>query len=145
MKIVFDGQKDNDICEIIVKCYQTRLEIMRLLSVYNKQDMLIACINNETHRLHPSELYCIEAVNKSIFLCGEDMVYKSKNKLYELETILHTHDFIRVAKSRIINLSKLKSYVSVSNARIEAILTNGKRVIISRKYVDDFKTRIGAK
>jgi len=143
MKIIIQEPKDGDEDEIIVKCHNLSPEIIQLLNKLRPQDLLIAYINNEVHRLHPSDIYYIEAVNNKTFLYGEARVYESKHKLYELEEMLQVNDFLRVSKSLIINMNKLKSFAPVLSGRLEAVLTNGERVIISRQYVSALKMHIG--
>ncbi|MCL2527893.1 MAG: LytTR family transcriptional regulator [Defluviitaleaceae bacterium] len=143
MKIIIEIPKDGDEDEIIVRCRNLSPEIVQMLNKIRPQELLIAYINNEVHRLHPSDVFYIESVNNKTFLYGEANVYESKHKLYELEEMLQNNDFLRVSKSLIINLNKLKSFSPAISGRLEAILTNGERIIISRQYVSALKTHIG--
>jgi len=129
--------------EIILKCRELSPEIVQLLNMLKAQGSLIAYIDNEIHKLQPSDIYYIETVNNKSFLYGETKVYESKSKLYELEEMLLNSNFLRVAKSLIINLNKLRSFSPVLSGRMEAVLTNGERVTISRQYVGILKERLG--
>ena len=80
--------------------------------------------------------------NKTFFYCREE-VYEAKQKLYELEESLENSDLLRVSKSVMLNLSKIKCLSPALNGRFEAILDNGERVIISRQYVAGLKKRLG--
>lgn len=143
MKITIEEPKIGENDEIIIKCHHLNPEIMHLLSKLKSQNTLIAYIDNEIHRLLPSSIYYIESVNNKTFLYASDATYESKHKLYELEEILQSHDFLRVSKSFIINIDKIKSFVPVFSGRLEAVLTNGERVVISRQYVNALKERLG--
>ena len=143
MKIIIQEPKDGEEDEIIIKCRDISPEIMQLLNKLKTQELLIAYVGNEIHRLHPSDIYYVESINNKTFLYGQDKVYESKLKLYELEELLRFNDFLRVAKSFIINLSKLKSVTPVLSGRLEAVLANGERVIISRQYVGALKEYLG--
>jgi len=143
MKITIQEPRDGEEEEIIVKCRDISPEIVQLLNKLKTRGLLIAYIDNEIHRLHPLDIYYVEAVNNKTFLYGETQVYESKLKLYELEEILQSNDFLRVAKSLIINLTKLKSFAPVLSGRLEAVLTNNERVTISRQYVSVLKERLG--
>ena len=66
-----------------------------------------------------------------------------KSKLYELEEELPARDFMRSAKSTILNLNKIKSLTPAFGGRFEALLKNGDKVIISRQYVNVLKERLG--
>jgi len=52
-------------------------------------------------------------------------------------------DFLRISKSTIVNLSKVKSLTPSLSGRLEAALFNGEKVIISRQYVVGLKTKFG--
>jgi len=145
MKIIIQEPKIGEEDEIIVKCRSISPEIVQLLNKLKSQDqdMLIAYIDNEIHRLHPADIYYVEAVDNKTFLYSETCVYESKLRLYELEEMLHSNDFLRIAKSLIINLNKLKSFTPVLSGRLEAVLANGERVTVSRQYVGILKERLG--
>jgi len=143
MKIIIQEPNHGEEDEIIVKCRNISPEIVQLLNKLRTQGSLIAHVDNEIHRLYPTDIYYVETVNNKSFLYGETRVYESKLKLYELEELLHHNDFLRVGKSLILNLNKLKSFAPVLSGRLEAVLSNGERVTISRQYVGVLKERLG--
>jgi len=104
--------------------------------------MLVGYIDNEIHRVSPLDIFYFEAVDKKTFIYCECDVYESKLKLYELEE-LAMNDFFRISKSVIVNLSKIKSLIPSFSGRVEAVLTNKERVIISRQYVSELKQTLG--
>jgi len=129
--------------EIIVLCHNMSPELLSVLnSLKTPSNMLVAYINNEIHRVNPSDIFYFEAVDKKTFIYGEHDVYDSKLKLYELEQLAMT-DFFRISKSVIVNLSKIKSLVPSFSGRVEAVLTNKEKVIISRQYVSELKKVLG--
>jgi DNA-binding LytR/AlgR family response regulator len=68
-----------------------------------------------------------------------------KQPLYQLEKILKQYQFIRIAKSYIVNLRKIR-YIRVTfNAKLACELTNGQIVYVTRSYVKKFKDAIGIK
>ena len=84
------------------------------------------------------DVFYIEAVDNKTFLYCKHEVYESKQKLYELEELAMS-DFLRISKSVIVNLSKIKSLSPSLSGRLEAVLMNGEKVIISRQYVNELK------
>ena len=104
--------------------------------------MLIANVGNEIHRVPPADVYYIETVDNKTFLYCENEMYETKQKLYELEE-LRINDFLRISKSVIVNLSKIKSLGPSMSGRLEATLKNGERVVISRQYVNELKRNLG--
>lgn len=143
MKIVIEELRDGEEEQILVKCRQMTPELLRVLALLKAQDVLVAYDGNEIHRIRPSGVYYIEVVDNKTFLYCKDKVYESKQKLYELEDDLTGSDFLRVSKSVIINLSKIKSLSPALSGRFEAALGNGEKVIISRQYVVDLKKKLG--
>ena len=85
--------------------------------------------------LDPHDVYYIEAVDNKVFLYTKDNVYESKWKLYEFERDFKNTEFFRASKSVILNRSKIKTLSPAFSGRLEALLLNGERVIISRQYV----------
>lgn len=77
----------------------------------------------------------MEAVDNNVFLYSSMQTYETKQKLYELESILKEKYFLRVSKSLIVNLMKIKSIKPALNGRYLAVLEDGEEIIISRKYV----------
>lgn len=143
MKIIIEEPQVGEEEQIIVRCRQVTPELLRALALVKAQDALVAYDGNEIHRVGPSDVYYIEAVDNKTFLYCRDKVLQSKQKLYELEEALANGDFLRVSKSVILNLSKIESLCPALNGRFEALLDNGEKVIISRQYMADLKKRLG--
>ncbi len=66
-----------------------------------------------------------------------------RSKLYELLDELPGWIFVRVSKSVILNINKMKSLTPAFGGRYEALLKNGEKVIISRQYVSSLKEVLG--
>ncbi|MCL2392613.1 MAG: LytTR family transcriptional regulator DNA-binding domain-containing protein [Oscillospiraceae bacterium] len=144
MKIIIEEQIDGEEDQLIVKCRYLSAELLELLTKLKAEDStLIAYIGSEIHIVKSKDIYYIETVDNTTFLYGTDIVYESKQKLYELEAELAVLDFQRIAKSLIVNLSKITSILPTMSGRLEAVLSNGERVIISRQYVSALKKRLG--
>lgn len=142
MKIVIEEPQNGEEEQITVKCRQMTAELLRVLAMLKAQDAFVAYDGNEIHRIRPSDIYYFESVDNKTFLYYKDAVLESKQKLYELEECLANSDFLRVSKSVILNLSKIKSLSPALSGRLEALLDNGEKVIISRQYVSYLKKRL---
>lgn len=143
MKIIIEKPQIGEEEQIIVKCHSISPALWSALNTLQTQgDLLIAYIGNEIHRVNPSDIYYIETVDNKTFLYCKREVYESKQKLYELEELAMS-DFLRISKSVIVNLSKIKSLTPALSGRFEAALTNGEKVIISRQYVSELKKNLG--
>lgn len=143
MKITIEELRDGGEEEIIIKCRDITPELLRIVSQLKASDALVAYDGSEIHRVRPSDIFYIEAVDNKTFLYLKEHVYESRQKLYELENLLAGCDFLRISKSEIVNLSKVRSLSPALSGRFEATLENGERVIISRQYMGDLKKRLG--
>lgn len=143
MKIVIEEPQEFEEEQIIFRCREMTPELLQMIARLKAQEGLVANLGTQIHRIRPSDIYYIEVVeNKTFFYCREE-VYEAKQKLYELEESLENSDLLRVSKSAMLNLSKIKCLSPALNGRFEAILDNGERVIISRQYVAGLKKRLG--
>lgn len=143
LKITIEELQDDEEEEILIKCRSMTPELLRVISQLKALDALIAYDGSEIHRVRPSDIFYIEAVDNKTFLYLKEHIYESKQKLYELENLLAGCDFLRISKSVIVNLSKVRSLSPALSGRFEATLDNSEKVIISRQYMGDLKKRLG--
>lgn len=143
MKIVILEPQDNEDEQIIFKCRRMTPELLRIIARLKAQDSLAAYNGSDIYRIRPGDIYYIETVDNKVFFYLKEKVYESRQKLYELEESLSCYDFLRVSKSVIVNLNKIKFISPAYSGRFEASMDNGERVIISRQYVPDLKKRLG--
>lgn len=144
MKITILDRADGEEDEVIIRCKQMDEHILKLVYALRAgQEKLTATKGTDIVQLLPKEIYYFEAVDNKVFLYLEKDVYETKMKLYELEERFRGTDFLRVSKSVILNLSKVKSLSPAFNGRFEATMKNGEKLIISRQYVSALKEKIG--
>lgn len=89
------------------------------------------------------DIYYIESVDNRTFIYSSDKTYETNRKLYEFEELLRERNFLRISKSTVLNVMKARSVKPALNGRFSCILQNGEEVIISRKYVSQFREFIG--
>jgi len=144
MKVIIQKPNDDEKDSIIVRCRYVDPDLIALLNAaVSHKGKLVAHLNGNTHLLSPTDVYYIDTVDSKTFLYCENTVYDSKQKLYELEEFLEYHDFLRVSKSLIINLRKVKFLSPAFHGRLQAELKNGEKVVISRQYVPALKRTLG--
>ena len=144
MKITIVDRADGEEDEIIIRCKQMDEHILKLVYALRAgQEKLTATKGTDIVQVLPKEIYYFEAVDDKVFLYLEKDVYETKLKLYELEERFRGTDFLRVSKSVIINLSKVKLLSPAFSGRFEATMKNGEKLIISRQYVPALKEKIG--
>ncbi|MBQ4523970.1 MAG: LytTR family transcriptional regulator [Lachnospiraceae bacterium] len=88
-------------------------------------------------------MICFYAQGQKVFAQDEKGVYSIPSKLYELEEILEDTRFMRISKSEIVNLKKIKKLDLSLTGTIKIILSNGKETYTSRRNVSRLKKALG--
>ncbi len=144
MKVTILEPKPDEEDEIIIKCANLDENLLELIrDLKQGSSKLNVYRNSEIFRIEPEQVYYFESVDQKVFAYCRTDVFEIKSKLYELEEELPKQDFIRAAKSIILNLNKIKSLTPAFGGRFEALLKNGEKVIISRQYVSVLKKKLG--
>lgn len=98
------------------------------IAVYDEDNIVI---------LNPDEIYMIVSQGRFVNIYCKEKEYLSKKCLYEFQNMLG-HDFIRISKTTLINLKQIKR-VEPSFSGMLAVMKNGQKDYISRKYLPEFK------
>jgi len=126
--------------QVIIKCPQTDDTVLRLKSYIELFDEKIKAKKGEDFELvNIQDVLYFEAVDNRTFLYTADEAMEIKQRLYELEEMLSDKDFVRISKSQIVNINKIKSLKPELNRTILATMCNGERLSISRRYVQAIK------
>ena len=144
MKLVIDNSDQYEETEIIVKCRNVNAELQKIINMLqNTEQSLIVQKDGSTEKLKYEEVCYFESVDDLTFVYTEKTVYRCREKLYELEQLLEKSTFVRISKSCILNIDYLESVKAAFNGKLEALLSNGEKVIINRHYVSAFKKKFG--
>ena len=144
MKINIDQSNTYNEVEITIKCNNIDERLEKLLSSIRLYSSTISGKKDDKiYFLKPEDVYYFDTVDEKGFIYTANEVYETSLKLYELEERFVGTSIIRVNKSTILNLMKIEYVSSLLNGRLEAVLQNGEKVIISRQYVQAFKTKLG--
>lgn len=144
MKITIESLADGAEEEIIIRTNTMDSDIINLIyAVKAGRNRITAFYENEIVQLDSKEVYYFESVDNKVYACCEKKVFEIKQKLYELEEIYKQTDFVRISKSMIVNISKVSKIVPMFNGRLESVLCNGEKVIITRQYVANLKKKLG--
>lgn len=144
MKIII--QTDDTVQEttLTITCREITPELERLAEAFRISDKKISVkANGEIRLIELKSILYVETVDGNTFVYTENGVFESQLRLYELESMLAEHKFIRVNKSTLLNLNKIESLKSDIDRRIRVTLKNGYQLIISRSYAEDFKAKLG--
>jgi len=144
MKVSLQTDDNLNEIEIVIKCQQPTPRVERIISLLRILDLqLTGKKNGETHILDIEQVLYGETVERKLFLYTLDGVYETNLKLYELEERLSSIGFLRISKSTIVNLARVKSLKSDMNRKIRLTLEGNEKLIVSRQYAEIFKKRLG--
>lgn len=87
----------------------------------------------------PSEVISFFAEGQKVFALKDDGKYSVSFKLYELEEEYEKLFFIRISKSELVNVKKIKSLDLSLTGTIKVIMKNGYETYTSRRNVTRLK------
>lgn len=144
MKIRIEEQSGLAETEIIIQCSRTDEQVLKMLAVLRVFDRkLTGTRNGQTFILDAGEILYIDTVDKKTFLYTANDVFETPLRLYELESQLADRDFFRASKSTILNFNHIRSLLPEFGGRMQATMTNGEIVFISRQYVPYLRQKLG--
>ena len=140
MKTVIHTIADKADEKVTIDCCQVTQEIINLR---NHAESVGGSISGSTGGksviLPLSDILYFEAVDEKVFAYTANDVADVRGRLYEYEGMLRDKGFVRVSKSVVVHLNKIKSIAPSPGRKFEAELCNGERVIISRQYAAELK------
>lgn len=129
--------------EILIKYATINQDVERLVLLIKSVDTRIKCdLDGNEKLVNASDIYYIESVDKRTFLYCEKEVYRTELRLYQLMDILSGLGFVQISKSCILNLHILDTIKPLLNSRMEAMLKNGERLYVTRKYLTTIKQEL---
>lgn len=135
------GTQEKEYIEI--GCHKNDENITEIVDfIKSRQGNISACQGEKQYEIPVVDILYLESVDNKVFLYLANESYESKRKLYEFEEILTKRNFIRISKSVVVNLMKVKAIKPALNGRFLCQLSNGEEVIISRKYVPQMKEKL---
>ena len=92
-------------------------------------------------RIALSDVYYLENVDRKVFLYTHGDVYRLDASMTEIDRITEDSDLVRISRTCVMNTAHLTEIRQLKNSHLEAMLDNGERLIVSRKYLRDIKRR----
>lgn len=143
MKIKWYEEQGKSEVEIAVTYPQWNQETEQ---VKKQLDMLQKCISgNDSGRIYSVPIYQIcylESVDRRTYIYTADRVYRSSQNLKSLFLSLNNDSFVRISKQCFVNISFLENIKMLPNTKLEALLKNGEKLIVSRTYLKSLRERL---
>ena len=134
----------NEGIEVTIKCPEITPDIRKLEALLYSYAKKLSCTKDGIiYLIDTKDVLYFESVDKQTFLYTASDVYELPQRLYEIEEMLSDAGFIRSAKSQILNTYKIISLCPDFGGRIEAVMENSEKLIVSRQYAKLLKERLG--
>ena len=132
--------------QIIINCPEMSDDVEKIAAAVRSFDKkLFGKADGQTRVIDWRDVFYFESVDKRCFIYTADKIYETPLKLYEIEDRLTGSGFFRSAKSQIINIMKIASLYPDFGGRIEVMMENGEKLIVSRQYSKSLKRRLELK
>lgn len=139
MKLILKENPDIELT-VTVEYPEENAQVSRIIQKLQAEEaFLIGSENGRSYKVRMPEIFYVESVDKRIFVYTKEAVFRSEKRLCQLEKELAKYDFVKVSRSCLVNLNELVHIKALSNSRLEAELTNGEKIIVSRTYIPAIK------
>lgn len=129
---------------VTVKCHNISSEwVENIREAAFGQRTVCGYKSGDLYRIKLTDIYYFEIVDNNSFLYTKNDLYESREKLYEFEKLCVRSSLFRCGKSMIVNADKIDYIRPSFSGRFEAVLSNGEKIIVSRKYVSELKKQFG--
>ena len=120
------------------------LEIKNLIKYTLRGEDVYINVENSfgVKRINVRVIEYIEALDNDVFVVFGKERYYVLEKLYVLESLLESKNFVRVSKSFIVNLGKIDYIKPLINSKLKLIMNNGDTIEVNRTYIKSFKERM---
>ena len=95
--------------------------------------------DGKTVSIDISDIYYIENVERKIVLYTKKDIYRYDGSMADIDSSISETDLVRISRTCFMNVSHLKEIMQIKNSHLEAVLDNGEKLIVSRKYLKDIK------
>ena len=95
--------------------------------------------DGKTFSIDIPDIYYIENVERKIFLYSKKDIYRFDGTMSDIDSASADTVLVRISRTCFMNVSHLKEIMQMKNSHLEAVLDNGEKLIVSRKYLKDIK------
>ena len=142
MKVRFEQVDSPEKEEALIRAQSVTEDIKAAMDLLEGNERKIPLLKDGNNVfVETSAIYYFESVDKKTFVYSRSNCYETRLRLYELEESLGAY-FLRISKSMIVNLKKIRCVKSDLSGRMEATLLNDEKIVISRAYVKEIKRRL---
>lgn len=145
MRIITREVKDQPLTVTIEYPEYTESTASIIHKIKSMDISLSAGIGDQKIRIDLSDIYYIENVDRKLFIYTKKDVYRYDSTMSEVESLLGDTNMVRISRTCIMNTDHLKEIRQIKNSRLEALMDNEEKLMVSRKYLQNIKKVFGGK
>lgn len=104
---------------------------------------VMAHFDGEVIPVGSSDIIRIYAQNQKVFVTTAKGDYRLHERLYELEAMLDSTEFLRISNSEIVNIKKIRRMDTSLTGTVKMFLDENVETFVSRRYVTKIKKALG--
>lgn len=116
--------------------------VQRIISLANTSNTLFLKLREKIFVINISDIHYAQSIDDMVYVFLGNERYECALKLYKLEEIFSSN-FVRISKSTIVNVLKVKAIEPTFNSKLILYLENNSKVEVNRSYIKQFKKEIG--
>lgn len=142
VNVIVEPDLEEDYVEIHVGALSD--EVTRLSEFIENKRSVITGIDEYDRfvLIDEADIVALHAENKWCRIYTDTANYTCKKRLYEIDNML-SKDFMRISKSIIVNLQKIKNVEAVFSGMLLLHMKNGSKEYVSRTYLPKMKEFLG--
>lgn len=109
----------------------------------SQKDSLTVKVEGGLVLIKISDLLALDVQGDYVSLLTKDQTYPVRTRLYQLKEKLPQQSFVQVSRQTIINIDHLRRMEASFSGNMLAILSNGSKVSVSRRYVKALEKQLG--
>lgn len=144
MKINIDIDENHKETMVIIRAKEWNEDLASLVKMINHTvpNRIIGVDGEQSILLLPSDIDYVFAEERKIYAVVDRQQFEVKMKLYEIEELLETQNFLRFSKSVIGNVKNIHRFEMSFNGNLCVHFKSGNKEYVSRNYVMALKQRL---
>lgn len=138
IKIFIDKEHDE---EVIIYAHEKTELVDKIERLVKGEESIFAKRDRVSYNIELSDIVCFTAENNKVYAHTGKEAFEVEEKIYELEESL-TDNFIKINKSCIANIDKIKSFDATISGTLAVNFKNGYRDYVSRRRMKHVKERL---
>ncbi len=140
-QLIIDKENEEVITARVKKVNELTEKIETLVKEYVGENKIVAFSEDETVILEIKNIECVTVIDNKVWAITENGKYLIKNRLYEVEKLLPS-SFIKINKSSVANISKIKKFISTYSGSVNVEFKSGYTDYVSRRCLPQVKRRL---